>query len=624
MKLTLLFTACLAMGLTASAQQTFLKCNFSEGFPEGTTLFDVDGNEPSIDMKNLGFAIGTPWIITQEADNNYSACSTSWYKSPGKSNDWMVMPSIEIASSGTVLRWKGKAGDKDYKDGYSVYISEVGPEPELFDTTEPIFRTKAEKADWTSHEVSLEAYVGKTVYLAFVNDSEDKATLFIDDISVGVPSCLEIESIIPRVIEQPGNINVSGTVFNTSDKDIKGFTIKYQFADGEVFAQEFDKSVKAGAQNSFRINSDVAISKNETLDYTLWVECEGDVASVSGKVSAYQRRIVAEEVTGTWCGYCVRGIVSMRDMKEYYGDSFLGIAVHAGSVNWPDPMEMSEYTDWLFSKFNMSGYPHATVNRSLTTTGDPANIYAYYKRLSLEDYFTGLSLAADIDAETRTLKATTKLYTAQDFEDVDFRLAYVVVENNVHGEGMEWAQNNYYSDNAMGEMGGFEELPAVVTGEQMYYQDVARYISPDFGGIEGSLPSTIKEGVEVVSEYDFELPDNIMNDENTELAVLLINGKNGTILNAEVLPLKDIFRENRVESITTSDLLTMRRSGSVINLLSPERIAYVEVMSVNGSNVFVQKVSGEAAQFEIPASNGVFIVRAILENGSSVIRKIIL
>lgn len=624
MRLTLLMTACVATCLTAAAQQNFLSCDFSEGFPEGMSLFDVDGNEPSTDMKNVGFDIGTPWVITQEKDGNFSACSTSWYKVPGRSDDWLVTPPIEITSSGVLLRWKGMAGDKDYKDGYSVYISETGPDPELFDKTEPIFSTKAEKASWTSHEISLEEYQGKTVWLAFVNDSEDKATLYIDDIFVGVPSCLEVESIIPRVMEQPGSITVSGNVFNTSDKDIQNFTLKYRFGDGEIHTEELNKSVKAGASNSFRIETDESIAKNETLDYTLWVECEGDIASVSGKVSAYQRRIVAEEVTGTWCGYCVRGIVSMRDMKEYYGDSFLGIAVHAGSVNWADPMEMAEYTDWLFSRFNMSGYPHVTVNRSLTTTGDPANIYSYYRRLTAEDNVTGLCLSADVDTDTRTVKAATTLYTAQDFEDVDFRLAYVVVENDVHGEGMEWAQSNYYADNAMGEMGGFEDLPAVVTGDQMYYQDVARYISPDFGGIEGSIPSSVKEGTGVTHNYEFELPDNIINDENTELAVLLINGKNGTIMNAEVLPLRDIFRENGIDNTSVPERLTMSRNGSVLNLFSPDRIAGVEVMTASGARVLSQKVSGDSAQVGLPASDGVFIVRIVLENGSSVIRKIIL
>ncbi len=512
MRSTLLIIACLASGLIVKAQQTFLDCGFSEGFPEGTCFFDIDGNEPSFDMKNIGFEIGTPWIITQEKDGNYAACSTSWYKTPGTSNDWMIMPPIDILP-GTVLRWSGKAGDTEYRDGYSVYISETGNDLESFNMTQSVYSIKSEKADWTFHELALEEYAGKTIYVAFVNDSKDKATLLIDNIFVGIPSCLEVESTISRVIEQPGKITVTGDVFNTSENDIQGFTVKYKFTDGEIYSQEVNKVVKAGGRNSFRIESDQEILKNETLDYTLWVECNGDVASVSGKVSAYRRTIVAEEVTGTWCGYCVRGIAAMSDMNGIYGDSFLGIAVHGSSVNWADPMEMPEYTDWLFNKFNMSGYPHATVNRSLTTTGDPGNIHSYYRMYAKDDNFTGLSLSVDVDVEKRSVSATTTVYTSQDFDEVDFRLAYVVVENNVHGEGMEWAQNNYYADNAMGEMGGFESLPAIIMGNDIYYQDVARYIS-DFDGIKDSLPSVITEGEPVTHHYDLMLPETIQNDAN--------------------------------------------------------------------------------------------------------------
>ena len=36
------------------------------------------------------------------------------------------------------------------------------------------------------YEISLREYEGKTIHIAFVNDSEDKATLYIDDITVGV------------------------------------------------------------------------------------------------------------------------------------------------------------------------------------------------------------------------------------------------------------------------------------------------------------------------------------------------------------------------------------------------------------------------------------------------------
>lgn len=52
--------------LAASAQQTFLQCDFSEGIPADFTLYDLDGSEPSIDMKNTGFATGIPWIARSQ------------------------------------------------------------------------------------------------------------------------------------------------------------------------------------------------------------------------------------------------------------------------------------------------------------------------------------------------------------------------------------------------------------------------------------------------------------------------------------------------------------------------------------------------------------------------------
>ena len=55
MKRTLLFMA-LAMSLSSVyAQQAYFKCDFTTGIPVEMGLFDLDGNETSVDMKNLGF-----------------------------------------------------------------------------------------------------------------------------------------------------------------------------------------------------------------------------------------------------------------------------------------------------------------------------------------------------------------------------------------------------------------------------------------------------------------------------------------------------------------------------------------------------------------------------------------
>ena len=94
-----LSTLCAAtlIAVSTQAQTTYLATSFDEGIPETFQNWDIDENQPSTDMANLGFTIGTAWIVTTEGkDNNAVACSTSWYKNAGTSNDWMVLPPIEI------------------------------------------------------------------------------------------------------------------------------------------------------------------------------------------------------------------------------------------------------------------------------------------------------------------------------------------------------------------------------------------------------------------------------------------------------------------------------------------------------------------------------------------------
>lgn len=636
MKHFLLTTSMLLVVTTASAQQTFLSCGFDNGIPECFKTYDNDGNEPSTDMKALGFAKGIAWVATPDKDGNMAACSTSWYRTAGTSDDWMVTPAITPAK-GALLRWRGKAGDKDYRDGYSVYISESGNRPEDFDTSAPAFSEAKEKSQWTDHEIDLGEYAGKTIYIAFVNNTRDMSTLWIDDITVGVPASLEVTSGIPRVIEKAGKIAISGIVKNTSDHQIDGFDVTCVFNEKAPQKMHFDKKVSAGGSNSFYFESEYEINLNQTAEYTLTVETGGESSSAGGKVSAYRRRIVAEEITGTWCGFCIRGIVAMEGMHESFGDSFLGIAVHNGSNGWADPMAMPEYTEWLMSKFNMSGYPNTTVNRMITTTGDPENIYNYYVSQLAKEHYTGIALEAELENESRILTAKATLYSSRDIEDSNLKFAYVIIENDVHcddiiyndkGEPKEfngWEQNNYYAGGANGEMGGFEDMPERIPGRDMWYQDVARYITEGFNGIDGSLPEFIKENTAVSHEETIVLPETIMNDENTELAVLLINGKTDEIINAEVLPLKNHFTPDSIDETMSSDAdITFHTSGRRVSALSPNGIKSLSIYSTDGTCVTSSDAGDTEITIDITSAGGMYIAVATSLNGERRIKKVII
>ena len=544
-----LFWVCAAIMVAshASAQDTYFTTGFDDGIPSTFALYDQDGRTPSIDMQKLGFAVGTPWITITEpdTDGNKVACSTSWYKNAGTSDDWMIIKAIEIKSEKAVLRWRSRASDKDYRDGLAVYISDKGNAVADFDTSAPVYFAKKENYAWTEHSVDLSAYKGKTVYIAFVNNSNDANCLYVDDIFVGIPSKVGMTLGLGRVIRSYGTVSVNGKAYATDGQSHHGFTVGYRYGNKTV-EQKFDMDIPADETVDFALDTPIKIERNQTIMYDAWIKCDGDSTGISSKTSAYPLKLVAEEVTGTWCGYCIRGIVGMKNMNEKYPDTFIGIAIHNdSSPNWPDAMAagLEDYHDYIYNSCNISGYPHCVFSRTPNYSIDPANMEIYYNGImNSADNYSGIELKASYDAVTKKITADTDIYFAQKQNNTNYRLAYVVVENNVHRThkdlGLDdnvptgYEQCNYYAGNTQGEMGGFENQPATIPAEQMWYNDVARTIYPDPKGEEGIIPANIAEGGHFTHQVTFDMPSNVLAPSNTEIIVLLLD-KNGIIANAD-------------------------------------------------------------------------------------------
>lgn len=633
MRLHLLIIYMLMGQVSLFARTDYLSCDFSDGIPADFSLYDRDGNTPSPEMEELGYASGTPWIAISEDDTNMVAASTSWYRTPGTSDDWMVTPPVKVEDAGAVFRWKAKAADKDYRDGYAVYISETGNTPDDFDTANPAFSIKAEAKDWTSREFSLGEYIGKEIYIAFVNNTRDRSQLFVDDLFAGVPPLLEISSGMDRVMTSPGKIRIIAHIVNNSADDISSFTIGYSFGGSEITKKDFSRTVKAGNQIRVEFVSDAEIERNETLPFTLSVYAGNSSHECTGSISAYLQKTVAEEVTGTWCGYCVRGIAAMNYMKRIHPDEFIGIAAHLGSASWPDPMEMADYNDWLFSQFGMSGFPHLIVNRSISTMGDPANLETYFKRYKDREPRFGLGLSVKGDPSDNTVTAYTDIFSAYDLSDARYRLAYVLIENNVHSDGYTydeagnrvpdpgWQQNNYYAGDPTADMGGFEDLPAIVPAEDMWYNDVARFFSDDFLGIEGSVPSEIGEGLACTHEYSFEIPASVLDRSNTELCVMLLNEKSGEIVNADIVSLRDAF--SGVDAINSDPRLNISVEGGRLSICADSEIRRVSLYAADGSITLERGGLGTRASLDLSSFKGMHII--VVETASgSVTRKVIL
>lgn len=259
-------------------------------------------------------------------------------------------------------------------------------------------------------------------------------------------------------------------------------------------------------------------------------------ATIKEMAPAYKQAMVCEELTGTWCGWCIRGIVGMEEAKAKYGDRFIGLAVHQS-----DPMMDRDYDNSVYnliSKVTQGvGLPHIIMNRDANYCDDPLNMATMCENLAKKKFAdASVETSATLDPSTRKVTTSTTVNFIEAHSNANYRLAYVVLEDMVHKAGdSKYDQENYYSGGST-PMGGYENKPKVIPADQMYYRDVVRGAVSDFNGIEGSIPSEINAVENITYDYDFSLPESVLNDNYTKLVVMLLDG-DGKIVNATEVPI---------------------------------------------------------------------------------------
>ena len=249
---------------------------------------------------------------------------------------------------------------------------------------------------------------------------------------------------------------------------------------------------------------------------------EDDVKTllVNPTVPAAGKKVVAEEGTGTWCPWCVRGTYFMELLSERYDGLFVGIAVHNA-----DPMVVGAYDSEIGTM--ISGYPSGLVDRG--PEYDPSQFEAPFLERIQTAPKAFIENGALWNADTRELQisATT---TFQETVTGNYKIALVLTEDDVTGTGSQWSQANAYAGGNNGDMGGFEDLPSPVPFSQMEYDHVARVISPSFNGLPSAFAGMMNSGDASIHNFTFILPAGW--DETKIHIVAMVIAPDGTIDNA--------------------------------------------------------------------------------------------
>ena len=610
-------------GLVSQAQEKidYYNVDFSSGIPTEMSAYDLDSQTLHYTMIQAGFKQGEAWIGKREnkSENRYAASACRYKEVEGEalgpSNDWLVLPAIWVRDADAVLKWKGSTINAKSEEGasYEVRLSTVGGQPEDFSES-PIFTMTAESVNsWAEHELSLKDYAGQRIYIAFVNNSTTGEILGIDDVVVaGSKGLCDLVVNSDRYIFEHNDLTIRGYVEACSEEVVTDVTIKCVSSKGEVEATYGSLSLTKGQKYEFEMPAAIQLVYGEELDYQVIAVVNNAVTTdpincqATALMQKFHKNIVVEEATGMWCTYCPSGIVAMEELEKKYPESFIGLALHyndqlavddyVSDLSFPDGFP----TGWINRRFYCDPMVKIEEDGQTKYTMLNGGFETYYLEEMTLPAVGEISVSAEPSGNGCRVKSDVRF--AMDATDADYRIAYVVIENDVTGDG--YYQVNGYSGQDV-EMGGFEDLPATI--HDIKFQHVVREIYDDYQGVAGSVPSEFVGGEIYTHEYVIEMPKTVGNIDNVEVVAMLIDMKTDAIVNADKV---DVF----------SGVAVVDEEAVVINCIAREGVVRVDVVGeaaqgsqaalydVHGRLIEVVNVDSQSVEFTHNCSAGVYVV----------------
>lgn len=426
-----------------------------------------------------------------------------------------------------------------------------------------------------------------------------------------------------------GNTDIEATITNYGSNILNSIDFNYQIDNGTVQTDHLTGLNLASGQ-SITVTHSVpwnATPGSHSIDvYTSNFNGNGDddipandhfVKSVLVLNEAFTKNVVYEEATGTWCGWCVRGIVGLKNMYHYYDDgTFIGIAVHDG-----DPMEVNEYD----SNMNVSGYPSGLIDRkSGEVDPDYSTLEAAY--LTEKDKLPVAKIEItnqSWNANSRELTVEVASTFALDIANADYNVSLIIVEDNVTGTSNGYAQHNYYSGNydlVDWEGINYRNLPDPIPANDMVYNHVGRALVGGYHGVAGNIPSSVSYNTPYSYTFNYTMPSYI-NENNVNLVAIIIDNATGEIVNGIEVKLNVT---NDIDELSQNFHIQIYPNPSKGNLfISRAEESDIMIFNINGGLVYQKTGLSQDENIHLNLANGVYLIKFV-KGDKVTVRKIVI
>lgn len=246
-----------------------------------------------------------------------------------------------------------------------------------------------------------------------------------------------------------------------------------------------------------------------------------------------KRRVVVEDYTAMWCGYCPRGIALVENLANTYADDFIGIVIHSS-----DPLRCQDYDAKAYEDRNR---PSLWMNRNRKL--------AYY--IAREEFESERSAGADMDVDVtavwdeqkNNITVTPSVTFCVNKEEAPYGFTYVLTEDGMSDPS--WVQSNNFSQDT-NELGISKELDEFIKAPFNVSNLVNNFVAIAAEGVGKPLMGYIKAPIKADQtqshSYVFKNVSSkpiIRNKAKLKVCVLLINTQTGRIENAAKCSITD-------------------------------------------------------------------------------------
>jgi thiol-disulfide isomerase/thioredoxin len=222
--------------------------------------------------------------------------------------------------------------------------------------------------------------------------------------------------------------------------------------------------------------------------------------------SSFTKKVLVEDYTGTWCGWCPRVAHAIELVKEQ-SENVVAVAVHIS-----DDFEFNEAVA-LKNAFGIGGLPAGRINRiNIWSQPQPEHLNEVLDRVSLNAPL-GISMSTSLNGDQ--LQATLKVGFAQDYSE-DLKIGIYLVEDHI-----VYHQYNY-TDYYNGEyyISDFD------------HRDVLRAVFTDIYGEPIPVNQTMENNIYEKS-IEEQIPSSVVDVDNLHLVAFVTDANTNEVINVQ-------------------------------------------------------------------------------------------